>query len=77
VLPTPTDLDRLRDEPAFAAAWAGFVAATCNGIRHCVDLAPALLRISRSEVDLGPDGNHFGPRMNAAIADAVRAAIPR
>jgi hypothetical protein len=77
VLPTPTDLDRLRDEPAFATTWAGFVAATCNGIRHCVDLAPALLRISRSEVDLGPDGNHFGPRMNAAIADAVRAAIPR
>lgn len=77
VLPTPTDLDRLRDEPQFGDAWQGLVAATCDGILHCVDLAPALTRIARSEVDLGPDGNHFGPRMNAAIADAVRAALPR
>jgi hypothetical protein len=77
MLPTPTDLDRLHDEPAFAAAWNGFVAATCEGIRHCVDLAPALVGVARGEVDLGPDGNHFGPGMNAAIADAVRAALPR
>lgn len=77
VLPTPTDLDRLHDEPAFATAWAALVAATCEGIRHCVDLAPDLARIARSDVDLGPDGNHYGPGMNAAIADAVRAALPR
>lgn len=77
VLPTPTDLNRLHDEPAFATAWNGFVAAACEGIRHCVDISPALVGIARSEVDLGPDGNHFGPRMNAAIADAVRAALPR
>jgi hypothetical protein len=77
VLPTPTDLDRLHDEPEFRTAWEGFVAASCEGIRHCVDLAPALVRVARSEMDLGPDGNHFGPRMNAAIADAVRAALPR
>ncbi len=77
VLPTPTDLDRLHDEPAFRAAWEGLVAASCFGIRHCVDLAPGLVRIARSEVDLGPDGNHYGPGMNAAIADAVRAVLPR
>ncbi|MEX2150302.1 MAG: hypothetical protein WD793_08795 [Steroidobacteraceae bacterium] len=77
VLPTPTDLNRLHDEPAFRTAWEGFVAASCEGVRQCVDLAPALVRIARSEIDLGPDGNHFGPRMNAAIADAVRAALPR
>jgi hypothetical protein len=77
VLPTPTDLDRLHDEPEFRATWEGFVTATCAGIRYCVDLAPALVRIARNEGDLGPDGNHYGPRMNAAIADAVRAALPR
>jgi hypothetical protein len=77
VLPTPTDLDRLHDEPEFEGAWDRLVAASCEGIRHCVDLAPALVRIARSEIDLGPDGNHYGPSMNAAIADAVRASFPR
>jgi hypothetical protein len=77
VLPTPTDLDRLRGEPAFAATWNGFVMAVCAGIRHCVDLAPALAAVPPDAVDLGPDGNHFGPRMNAVIADAARDAIPR
>jgi hypothetical protein len=77
VLPTPTDLDRLQDEPEFAAKWTAFVAATCDGIRHCVDLAPVLAAVPPGDVDLGPDGNHFGPRMNAVIADAVRAALPR
>lgn len=77
VLPTPTDLDRLRDEPEFMASWTEFVAATCQGIRHCLDLAPVLGAVPRGDMDLGPDGNHFGPRMNAAIADVVRAALPR
>ncbi|MDP9198576.1 MAG: hypothetical protein M3O07_05090 [Pseudomonadota bacterium] len=77
VLPTPTDLDRLHDEPEFRTAWESLVAATCTEIRYCVDLAPALVGIARSEIDLGPDGNHYGSRMNAAIANAVRAALPR
>ncbi len=77
VLPTPTDLDRLRDESAYAATWNGFVEAVCAGLRRCVDLAPALAAVPPGEVDLGPDGNHFGPRMNAVIADAVRGAISR
>ena len=77
VLPTPTDLNRLQDEPGFSDAWQGLVAASCAGLLHCVDLAPALSRDAAGEVDLGPDGNHFGPRMNATIAEVVRAELPR
>lgn len=77
VLPTATDLERLHDDPAFAARWNGFVGAVCAGIRRCADLAPALAAVRQSAVDHGPDGNHFGPRMNAIIADAVRGEIAR
>jgi hypothetical protein len=77
VLPTPTDLERLHAEPAFAGTWSEFVKAVCAGLKHCVDLAPALAAVPHGEVDFGPDGNHFGPRMNAVIAEAVRGAVPR
>jgi hypothetical protein len=75
ILPTAGDLDRMRRDPDFATAWERFTAASCAGLRHCVDLAPELAAVPPSDVDLGPDGNHFGPRMNAVIADAVRDAL--
>jgi hypothetical protein len=77
VLPTATDLDRLRSEPGFANAWQALVTHICAGQRNCVDLAPALRRASADDIDLGPDGNHFGPRANALIAAAVLDALPR
>jgi hypothetical protein len=77
VLPTATDLDRLQSEPEFAKAWQTLVNYICAGQHNCVDLAPALRRASADEIDLGPDGNHFGPRANALIAAAVLDALPR
>jgi hypothetical protein len=77
VLPTATDLDRLQSDPEFANAWQALVTYICAGQHNCVDLVPALRRISADDIDLGPDGNHFGPRANASIAAAVLDALPR
>lgn len=77
VLPTATDLDRLRSDPAFAGEWRRLVEFVCSGLRHCVDLAAALRAVPAGEIDLGPDGNHYGRRANALIAGAVLDSLPR
>lgn len=77
VLPTATDLDRLRSEPAFEGEWRRLVEFACAGLRHCADLAPVLVAAPSAEIDLGPDGNHYGPRTNALIAGAVLDLLPR
>lgn len=76
VLPTATDLERLREEPAFAREWRELADFSCRGLHHCMDLLPALASLPAGAIDLAPDGDHFGPRTNAAIADAVLAALP-
>ena len=75
VLPTATDLERLRVESSFADRWQRLVSSACEGLRRCVDLMPALSKIPPAAIDLGPDGNHYGPRTNAAIAAAVQADL--
>jgi len=77
VLPTATDLDRLRSEPAFAGEWRELVDVVCSGLRRCVDLAAALRAVPAGEIDLGADGGHYGRRANAIIADAVLELLPR
>jgi len=76
VLPTATDLDRLQSDPEFAKAWLELVTYICTGQRNCVDLALALRRAPADQMDLGPDGNHFGPRANAVIAAVVLDGLP-
>jgi len=77
VLPTATDLQRLHSDATFAGAWQDLVDSSCSGLRYCVDLAPVLAGIPSNEIDLGPDGNHFGPRTNDRIARAVLGALPK
>lgn len=73
LLPTAYDLHRLREEEGYAAHWAQLAEYTCAGPWRCLDLAGALQRLAT--IDTGPDGMHFGPRTNRAIAAAVGAAI--
>jgi hypothetical protein len=49
----------------------------CSGLRHCVDLAAALRAVPAGEIDLGPDGGHYGRRANAIIAGVVLDSLPR
>lgn len=75
VLPTATDIARLRGETAFRKTWQEIVDYSCKELRHCVDLTDSLMAIPPAEFDLGPDGNHYGPRTNVRIARAVLAAL--
>lgn len=73
VLPTANDLRRFREEDGYPEQWAELLRFVCEGPWRCIDLSGALRQ--PETIDAGPDGNHFGPRTNRAIAAAVRAAI--
>ena len=71
ILPTATDLRRLHEESTYQAQWSRLVAYVCDGPWRCLDLLPALKPLGMEEIDLGPDGGHYGPRVNRRIAAAV------
>jgi hypothetical protein len=74
VLPTMNDLYRFQDDAGHERRWEALVRFVCDGPWRCVDLAPPLRRIARGDLDTAADGQHFGPRVNRAIAAAVLEA---
>jgi hypothetical protein len=74
LLPAMNDLYRFRDEAGHRGRWARLVEFACAGPWRCVDLAPALSSIDRTQLDTAADGQHYGPHVNSVIAAAVRDA---
>jgi len=77
VLPALNDLYRFEDEPGHEQRWAQLIDFACAGTPLCVDLAPALSRVTRDDLDTAADGEHYGPHVNRLIAEAVLEAIGR
>jgi hypothetical protein len=75
ILPTEFELkDSFNDS---FGKWRAMVDYICSGLRHCMDLAPELLKIPQHDRDRGYDGGHHGPIVNRHIAEAVHSELTR
>jgi hypothetical protein len=72
ILPVKEELDEYSD---YSEKWRAMVDFICVGLKHCIDLAPALLEIPRHDRDSGYDGTHYGPIMNRRIGEAVHTEL--
>ena len=72
ILPAEFELKEVIDS---FKKWQAMVDFTCSGLRHCMDLAPILLKIPQHDRDRGYDGGHYGPVVNRHIAEAVHAEL--
>jgi len=61
--------------PADLRQWRHLVDSLCLNQTMCVDLLPTLQAVDPAEVDRVYDREHFGPKMNAQIANAVFGAL--
>jgi hypothetical protein len=71
VVPMETEIPRLRDDDAFAAAWRATAAALCDSVATCVDPSHYFTALDPGCLDVSADGTHYGPRLNGALARMV------
>ena len=71
VIPTAQDLRRLRKDPAFMEQWHEMLRALRADSVPYMDLTDELSQRPGTELDVGVDGTHYGPRTNARIAARI------
>jgi hypothetical protein len=55
--------------------WQAMVASVCSQGMVCIDLLDTLRSISIEDYDFAHDNAHYGPRINALIAAAIRSVL--
>ena len=76
ILPTEYDLEHFGGD--FSRMWQAMVDFICSGIRHCIDLAPALLEMPQHAREKWDHlGGHYGPTVNRRIGKIMHTEFVR
>ena len=75
ILPTISDLRRLRADSSFRETWRRIASYACGAVSRCIDLGSPLADMPPEVIDVSVDGNHYGARMNERIAHEALAAL--
>lgn len=75
ILPLRDQIAAYSLQPGYKNHWKKLVSYFCIDLTSCIDLMEKFQSIPMSNLDVGYDGSHYGPKANRAIAEFVHEKI--